>query len=876
MTKTAKEKTVKTGARPVQDASGSAELHKTKPRGAKTKNKSKKKTKSKKGKNLHEEDLPIPEKSSATVLSHESDGGDIRQPNEEYANRPSRPTARLEEMMEEATKRLAKMDEMEKHIMRLEAKIEMIQMSEGVDLEKQDSRKKQKSTDMTPLRSVTINKGMARSGDDKTESSPSNEVTNKYDKDAADEDNCEVRTNAADFTDSTNAFKFPINVDPFTRTAELLAVLITVYTQNNIFQGVDLFVQSFKYIGQTPGVTIWKYYIAAITQVLVGLYGVFVTFIIIMQAQEVVELLLNFTAMEFVAALDDAAFELSLRGFVGHPMTKTAKIVRDVQYRPRDKRKWLRKWPLFMVLVAVMAWYIIVRVDQDNRKFGDNEIYIQLKDEVIPWLSTLSGTYIGCTMSSSMEAQLKHDTKVTIGSIFYSKLPVDKCRDENNWKGEHAMFIFCDVESVEDRWVFVVGEDKFDPCNKWSMRSYKPEAEVKNIDEYDILAHSTVDWFAKDPQNISSTGVLESIQFVEDSRTSTFDVDCGALAPTGSVFLAPFYPRIDGVKIRDRPVYFGSTSDGEEFIMFNGIRWITVPRSGMVDCAADCTVPDTNDCIPICMQKFDPYLSNYTVVWISDRMDLRTKSDTGIPTTGLKWNKAKSNVTGNAAEPEVDTRSFLEKTIEYPRISDSGSLKNATEKQINDAKSLFLESARLSCACKEGTDNGCEGISSCSNGGTRIWIDLRTDDYPYETCIAIKTKEASDAEFYTDSCATSPDLQQIGTYDWGARTLSPVSQQVVYSYRSCLPPGECGLVYWQDSFGDGMSPPGSFGVSVNGLTLPNEYEFAEFRPTSCVYQFGDSQTCENSIKCYVNASAPSSLDGSVRDQGGIIQVYPSA
>ena len=88
---------------------------------------------------------------------------------------------------------------------------------------------------------------------------------------------------------------------------------ITVYTQSNMFQGVNLLGQSFKYIKNVPGVTVWKYAFAAGTQIMVGMYGIFVTFIIVMQSDDVLDLLLDFTAMEFVSALDDVSFLLCVR-----------------------------------------------------------------------------------------------------------------------------------------------------------------------------------------------------------------------------------------------------------------------------------------------------------------------------------------------------------------------------------------------------------------------------------------------------------------------------------------------------------------------------------------------------------------------------------
>eukprot|EP00980_Cylindrotheca_fusiformis_P018194 scaffold5889_cov115-Cylindrotheca_fusiformis.AAC.1 len=219
--------------------------------------------------------------------------------------------------------------------------------------------------------------------------------------------------NAADFGNPANPFQFPINVDPYTRTVE---------------------------------------------------------------STEVVDLLLDFTAMEFVAALDDAAFALSLRGFLGRSMKKTARTVKTARYTQRDKRTWLRKWPMLVVAIVLITCYVIVRVKQNNRAFGDNEIVMQMQDDAIPWLSTLSGTYIGCTLFRSDRR------KLDVGPIIYSKHPANGC--DENWKKEQATFFFCEGK----HWVFAVGDEMKSPCRTWTMKSYK--ADAANADAYDIVSHS--------------------------------------------------------------------------------------------------------------------------------------------------------------------------------------------------------------------------------------------------------------------------------------------------------------------------------------------------------------------------------------------------
>jgi hypothetical protein len=55
---------------------------------------------------------------------------------------------------------------------------------------------------------------------------------------------------------------------------------------------------------------------------------------------EVVELLLNFTAMEFMATLDGSAFEIASKGFLGSTLAKKTAFVFKVRY---SKCSWRRQ-----------------------------------------------------------------------------------------------------------------------------------------------------------------------------------------------------------------------------------------------------------------------------------------------------------------------------------------------------------------------------------------------------------------------------------------------------------------------------------------------------------------------------------------------------
>eukprot|EP00526_Cylindrotheca_closterium_P000026 CAMPEP_0113614218 /NCGR_PEP_ID=MMETSP0017_2-20120614/7048_1 /TAXON_ID=2856 /ORGANISM="Cylindrotheca closterium" /LENGTH=872 /DNA_ID=CAMNT_0000523369 /DNA_START=40 /DNA_END=2658 /DNA_ORIENTATION=+ /assembly_acc=CAM_ASM_000147 len=662
---------------------------------------------------------------------------------------------------------------------------------------------------------------------------------------------------AANFNNPENPLDFPVNVDPYTRTAEFIAVVITVYTQNNIFQGLDLFVQSFKYIGKVPGVTVYKCYLGALTQVNLGIFGIFVTFVLIMQAQDVVDLLLDFTAMEFVACLDDAAFLLAWRGFFGRAMKDTAIVVAEVKYTPKDKHKWLRKWPLFVVLLLLLGCYALIRIMQDNRMFGDNEIYIQFHDDAIPWLSTLSGMYIGCYLSASDYGKVGEKTDSSVGRIIYTKLPSDECED--NWMSEHAAFFYCD-----ESWVLAVGDDMMHPCDQWTLKSFK--ASSQDIDAYDILAHSTDLWFAKDEKNISKDGVLEVVQFLASFvPVEHFDLVCNDLASIGFVFTFPIYERLD-IFIGDRPVYYADTELLEnevngEYIIYSGRRWLAIREKDLhLDCISNCSRTSIDaECRTECLRSFDLYASNYTVHLISDPLDLRTNADTWVPTDDLRWYVAEGH--GRSSKPHIVKQNLVAQLDSIPTVLEAGSAKNATYQELVELEELFVPSANLHCECDDKHEEDCYGILYCPDGGTKVWIDLKTDSHAHEIHFLVTELEffhatlleAAKVHDYLEWGDLRKEaegyevLNDTGFFDWHHVQSGSFEHLEEYRYVSCLPKDECGVIYFEDTFGDGIANPGSFEVYANGKAVHGEGETDLVSKKNCAYHFGE--TCETEVIC---------------------------
>ena len=68
----------------------------------------------------------------------------------------------------------------------------------------------------------------------------------------------------------------------------------------------------------------WKWALSILLRGSEGLLGLFVPFLLVMQSNNVLDLLLNFSAMEFVTLLDDVMFSLTSEGFLGRVLKKEA------------------------------------------------------------------------------------------------------------------------------------------------------------------------------------------------------------------------------------------------------------------------------------------------------------------------------------------------------------------------------------------------------------------------------------------------------------------------------------------------------------------------------------------------------------------------
>lgn len=181
-----------------------------------------------------------------------------------------------------------------------------------------------------------------------------------------------------------------------------MAIIVAIITQDDVRKAINLLrdgydVDVFHHIfGEEASKSKWLLSIAMRGSE--GLLGLFVTFLLIMQSDNVLDLLLNFSAMEFVSLIDDVTFSLTCEGFFGSMLKREGAALSVTKYRVAHQsdtwKSTLSTASYFVVLFTVMitGWAIIF-AKQSSGKYLCEQLFVQLDDSLVHSLGPMSGMY---------------------------------------------------------------------------------------------------------------------------------------------------------------------------------------------------------------------------------------------------------------------------------------------------------------------------------------------------------------------------------------------------------------------------------------------------------------------------------------------------
>ena len=268
-----------------------------------------------------------------------------------------------------------------------------------------------------------------------------------------------------------NPLGLPPNIAPQVQVMQFVAILVAVVTQDDLIKGLDtirvIFSTSFfdAFHQSHPIKTI----ICIILRCLSGCMGLVTSFFLIIITETIYELLLNFTALEFVCQLGAAMFVVCQYGYAGKKCEATAKAISTTTFYVHSKVYRHRKIAFFSVIAFTLigGWSVVVHRQNDGL-YQCKTLLVDFGDDMRPSLGTFSGLY---------------DQIRTNNNRYLSY--VDR-------ESEKAIFSYCKRDRF---WTFQYYEDgvddNTDPCATWAARS-------STITSYDITAAAVLPWFVQD------------------------------------------------------------------------------------------------------------------------------------------------------------------------------------------------------------------------------------------------------------------------------------------------------------------------------------------------------------------------------------------
>jgi len=476
-----------------------------------------------------------------------------------------------------------------------------------------------------------------------------------------------------------NILGTPANVELIVRAAQILALVIALFSQSDLRQGIEGISEGLPdiYQGdegfQTMGPARWHF--AYFIRFLQGFVNLFASFVLLLQAETVFDVLLNFLGVQFISDLDDLAFSLGGKGYFG---LSAQRIIQDIMQarflrdsKPNKCRRKSHVIGIFAVLAVMVGIFSNPAIQQDEGVFAIEAVTAEFGDEVISFLGLFNGCYRARKEGPSLNRRLIYEQ---IGS-----------------EVDGGKFGYCDnlEDGSSEGWVFFQGVSLEDACEEYLLRS-------DNTNTFDLLDAAATQWYTKEGQLVD---YLQVSQLPKDSVSRNFP-ECGLdifNQTIDSCDLLDVPKRFDGLQdigslifekievssaqagdhfdaTRSHPIYLGQSSS--EIILFTGRRWVLTTAEQIGDELSSFRDDSTwnQSAVLDYFYKQDFRTIEQTqreehpwVLAVSDIVD--TTTDTGTP-LALQWYNVRYDSNTNQSFPFADLTRPQEATLGCARCDD--------------------------------------------------------------------------------------------------------------------------------------------------------------------------------------------------------------
>ena len=262
----------------------------------------------------------------------------------------------------------------------------------------------------------------------------------------------------------------PADIEFQVRVAQPVALVIAVWMEADILTTLELLkdqaYSSLKPIDGNAKPSYEWWFFAHFLRLLEGCYTLCISFILVAQSKEVLELFLNFAAVHFVSELDNLAFSIAYKGFLWSGLQTAAKDVKKAEYYTKEnaKKTIATRVVVVLAILGLYGGWIFITYKQIHSDYiikryvvefeGDEFVYDENNKTYIA--EVFDGLY---TAKNGSESTLR-GRKTKNGRVAFYE---DKWNEALN--RPRGVFAYCD-----QRWAFgLVGPDvkeahRLTPC----------------------------------------------------------------------------------------------------------------------------------------------------------------------------------------------------------------------------------------------------------------------------------------------------------------------------------------------------------------------------------------------------------------------------
>jgi hypothetical protein len=294
----------------------------------------------------------------------------------------------------------------------------------------------------------------------------------------------------------------PSQVTPLVRMTQIMATLTYIIFGNpticDIVLGVELF-PSFKQATSDDKVRYMVF--SSILRLSQGILAIIVTLFLIVTTSNVIEIILNFTAVNFISNLDDVGFEVIKWGKYGTKFKVEAYRIENeplpqcIKRKRKSKLYWYSVIPIGVVLTACLCVIFILQGSNDHWVTKIFRVQFQDKEQGLQ-------VYNGCYEKYEVDVIQKDEN----GRKFYESF-------ENN--SASAQFGYC----IDDhRWILFKG-NATDACEARKSENDTEVAHSSRTDTFDVSTMFGETWY-------SASNTPLDVYFIEGGDFDKLNATC--------------------------------------------------------------------------------------------------------------------------------------------------------------------------------------------------------------------------------------------------------------------------------------------------------------------------------------------------------------